>query len=583
MRLLGRILTIILAGIGLAVLVIIALATWAAVDSGPSLPDKVVLTLDLENAVVETVSDNPLAQLQIDGSYRLRDVIEALERAAADDRVTGLMATIGDASFGMARAQELRDAVMKFRQSGKPAVLFAETIGEFGAGTVEYYVATAFGQVWLQPSGDVSLTGFMAESPFLKGTFEKLEIKPQFSARHEYKSAIGMFTEQGFTKEHRESLTSLLDSWYTQASDGIAQARNLTPEAVRAAMDRAPLIAREALEAGLVDRLGYYDEALEAATVNGGEMVDIADYAAAAPTVETKDKIALIYGVGVIQRGKSQANPLSQSAVMGAETIAQALRDAVDDESVRAILFRVDSPGGSYVASDTVWREVQRAKAAGKPVIASLGEVAASGGYFVSMGANVVVAQPGSITGSIGVFAGKLALDEFWKKLGVSWDEVHIGANAPMWSANREFSPEAWARMEDILDRIYADFTAKAASGRGIDPQAMDRLARGRIWTGADARANGLVDELGGYGVALRLAKQAAGIPADQAVTVQQFPRPKAPLEFIAEIFRTGHVPSGGASAEMSRLVGLMRPLLRHLEAAEAAGGSLRMPPFEVR
>jgi protease-4 len=344
-------------------------------------------------------------------------------------------------------------------------------------------------------------------------------------------------------------------------------------------------MADESLAMGLVDRLGYYDEAKAAATVNGGEPLDVGEYAARAPQNKAKQKIALVYGVGAIQRGKSQANPLSNAPVMGAETVAKALRDAIDDQDVKAILFRVDSPGGSYVASDVVWREVQRAKTAGKPVIASLGDVAASGGYFVSMGANVVVAQPGTVTGSIGVFAGKIVLDDFWKKLGVHWDEVHSGENAPIWSTNREFTPEAWARMGEMLDRIYADFTTKAAAGRGLDPQSMDRLARGRIWSGAEARAQGLVDELGGYGVALRLAKEAAGIPVDQAVAVEQFPQPKAPLQFLLELLRTGRMPEGGASlsGDLARLAAILGPMLRALESWETRGPHLRMPHMDMR
>ncbi|HSV30060.1 MAG TPA: S49 family peptidase, partial [Candidatus Omnitrophota bacterium] len=359
MRRLGRYLMGFLAVIGLLTISIIGLIIWgvASHEGRPALPSQMVLTLDLEAEFNEASASDPLAKLTGDKTYALREVVRAIDAAAADQRVAGLFATMGQSKLGLAAAQEVRDAVARFKASGKPAVVFAETMGEFGNGTLEYYLASGFGQVWLQPSGDVGLTGFMAESPFFKGTFDMLGIQAQFGARHEYKSAIETFTEKSFSPQHKESLTTLLDSWMAQTVSGIAAARNMPAEKVRALVGN-PLLANEALSAGLVDKLGYRDEALTAAQGgNGRKEVDVRDYAAHAPAAKGTT-VAVITGAGAIKRGEAEDRFGDQE--FASATIAKAFRDAVDNPQVKAILFRVDSPGGSYVASDTVWHEVRR-------------------------------------------------------------------------------------------------------------------------------------------------------------------------------------------------------------------------------
>ncbi len=574
MRRIGRILVTFLAVSGFVFLGLTGLGIWAAIHmtggDGKDIPDRAVLSLDLDAQFRDTPESNPLAQLSGERSYSLRRAVEAVDRAAADKRVTGLFATLGHSGLGLAGRQDLRDAVIRFRAGGKPAVLFAETLGEGGSGTLDYYLASAFSQVWLQPSGDVGLTGLWVESPFIKGTLDLLGIKAQFSGRHEYKSAIDMFTETGFTPAHRENLGRLLDSWSEQIVAGIVAGRGLPEAKVRELMGKGPFLAGEALAAKLVDRVGYRDQAWDTLVGIGAdkaEEIDLADYADHLDHPRGT-KVALISGIGAIHRGESH-HGLDGDGDFGAQTVAEAFRDAVDDDKVKAILFRVNSPGGSYTASDTVHHEVARARAAGKPVVVSMGDYAASGGYFVSMGADRIIAAPGTITGSIGVFTGKVVLDEFWKKLGISWDEMHRGDNAGMWSANQPFSPQAKARIDALLDHIYADFTGKASEARGMDGARMDKLARGRIWTGADAKASGLVDGLGGWTEALAQLRQVAGLKADEPLTLVEFPRPRKPWEMLADSL-------GGESVAERRIVARLEPLLNAL--APAPGAQLRAP-----
>lgn len=580
MRLIGRILRTFLAIVGgFAVLLILVGVYVAATVGEEELPDKMVLTLDLDRGVTEVGSDNPLAQLAPGRPYALRDLVDVLDAAARDDRVTGLLAHVRGTRIGMARAQELRSAVLEFRRSGKPAVLFSESIGEFGAGTVEYFLASAFGQIWLQPSGDVSLTGFMIESPFVRGALQELGIEPQFAARHEYKTAAEILTEKELTPEGRSSLEGLLSAWYQQAGAAIAENRGLTVEKVDRLVDRAPLTAAEALEAKLVDRLGYRDEVEGYIKGAGAKFVDAAEFLRKAGRPhQSGTRIALIYGVGEVRSGEGRGSPLADGAVMAADTVAKAFDKAISDPTIRAILFRIDSPGGSYVASDTVWRQVTRAKAAGKPVVVSMGNIAASGGYFVGMAADRIIAQPGTVTGSIGVFSGKLVLNDFWGKLGINWDEVHRGANAPMWSMNQGFSESAWRRINALLDRIYQDFTAKAAQGRDIPAPRMDEVARGRIWSGSAAKEVGLVDDLGGLATALAHARELAGLASDAPVELVRLPAPKRPVELLLEMLGEDGFPLGIADRDVAALVDFVRPLARHVRSLGPTAGELRAP-----
>lgn len=584
MRRFGRILVGTLAVVGLLTLTLAGLIIWGLTHLDraiePPLPGRMVLALDLDAEFREAASADPLARLRGEKTYVIRDVVQAIDRAATDERVTGLFATLGKTKLSMAGAQELRDAVARFRAGGKPAVVFADTMGEFGGGTVDYYLASSFGQVWLQPSGDVGLTGFKVESPFIKGALDHLGITTEFGARHEYKGAIEIFTRTELSEQHRESLGALLDAWMAQTVDGIAAARRLPAEKVRALAGNGPLLATEALSAGLVDKLGYRDDAWAAAAGNGArpKEVDIADYGHRQDRAKGT-RIAVIAGVGAIQRGDDGG--AFEDKGFHSENVAKAFREAVDDAEVKAILFRVDSPGGSYVASDTVWHEVRRARAAGKPVVVSMGGAAASGGYFVSMGADRIVAHPGTITGSIGVFAGKFVLKDLWSKLGVRWDGVQRGDNAGIWSVNETFSPEAWERVNAMLDHVYADFTTKAAEGRGLSKEAMDSVARGRVWSGSDAHRLGLVDRLGGWAVAEEEVRGLLKLRPEDHLELVAFPKAKEPWEVVAKA-----LGGGSNAAEMralARVARVLEPVAERIEAVGGGAATLRLPPLDAR
>jgi protease-4 len=376
----------------------------------------------------------------------------------------------------------------------------------------------------------------MARATFLRGTLDKLGVIPRWDHRHEYKTAMNHLTETGFTPAHRESLDQVARSQFDQIVRGIAERRNIPEIDVAGLIDRGPFLAAAAQEAGLVDRLAYRDEVIAALKARVGadaRLLYLSRYARRTRKTRRRgDTVALIMGVGGIRRGRSGGfNPLAGGRPSaGSDTVAAAFRAAVKDKKVKAILFRVDSPGGSYVASDTIWREAVRARDAGKPVIVSMGNVAGSGGYFVAMGANKIVAQPGTITGSIGVLGGKPVTAGLRAKIGLSTDEVHTSSNATMWTDALDYSTGEWNKLQAFLDRVYDDFTAKVASGRGLAPEAVQEVAKGRIWTGEDAHRLGLVDELGGYLTALRMVRQAIGRPPEAPLSVRLFPPPVSGL-----------------------------------------------------
>lgn len=505
-------------------------------------PSGCVLELDLRAMPPETTSFDPLAI--ISGGSRptaLRDVVAAIYRAAEDPRVAGLIARVQLAASPTAAVQELREAIVAFT-AAKPSLAWAETY----PGTLSYYLASAFGEVWMQPAGSVGLIGFASNATFLRAAFDKAGIEPQFIARGEYKSAANRYTEHGFTEAHREAVTRMLQSLQEQVWEAVAASRELDAGALDALADRAPLLREEAVASGLVDRIGFRDEAYDRmAEMVGVEHVSeentpprlyVSRYAGAArsrlappvpsvPGRRAKPTVAVINIDGEIVdgRGGPQFLPFGVSTV-GSDTIASALREATADESVSAIVLRVNSPGGSVTAAETLWREVKRARKRGKAVVASMGAVAASGGYYVAVAADAIVASPATITGSIGVLTGKLVIRELLERLGVGLDTVRTNANADAWSIESPFTPEQRARREAEADLVYADFLERVAEGRNLTTEAVDRVAQGRVWTGADARERGLVDELGGLRAALRRAKVLAGLNEDADVRIVTYP-----------------------------------------------------------
>jgi protease IV len=500
-----------------------------------------ILELDLTEGLLDGQPTDPVSAVLSLRRAHMRDVLDGLRRARTDPRVTALIAKIGTQRLGLARCQELRDAVQAFRDAGKHTVAWTESFGETGRGTVPYYLASVFERIYMQPSGDLAITGVALEEPFFNEALHKLGVSPQFAKRHEYKSAANIMVEREYTPAHREMSERLVASIGEQLVAGVASSRGLTESRVRELIDQAPLVASEALDAGLIDGLAYRDEIyaeLRRRVDTGAEarLRYVSRYSRS-HTLTSRlplprphhDAIALIHGNGPIRLGRSGRSALpGQGAAIGSDTVGAAFRAAVADDKVKAIVFRVDSPGGSYVASDTIWREVVLARKAGLPVVVSMGNVAASGGYFVAAPADTIVAQPGTLTGSIGVVFGKQVVDGLMKRVGIGLGTVEQGAHARIYSATREFTAEEWARIDLFLDRVYADFTSKVATGRNLSAERVDELARGRVWTGADAHERGLVDELGGLDLAVELARKKARLP-DSAV-LRDFPH-ASPLD----------------------------------------------------
>jgi protease-4 len=544
----------------------------AIIGSKGKVPSKTILEANLEQPFLEYAPDTPTAKLLLKERFTLLDVVDSIDRGATDDRVVGMVARIGAAPMGIAQVQEIRDAVLRFRAHKKFAVAYSETFGEFGPGNGAYYLATAFDQIYLQPSGDVGLTGIMLESPFVKGTLSKLGVKFHGDHRYEYKNALNFFTESKYTAPHKEAMTAIMNSWFGQMKDAICQARQIAPEKFQSVVDAGPYLGKEAVDAKLVDGVAYRDEVYGKVKSRGGdgaELLYLNKYLDRAGRPHERGKtIALVFGVGGVTRGKSDYDPVQGSQNMGSETVAAAIRAAVADSNVKAILFRVDSPGGSYVASDTIWREVVNARKAGKPVIVSMGDLAGSGGYFVAMAADKIVAQPGTITASIGVLGGKMLTSGLWDKVGLSWDEVHQGASATMFTGTHDYTPAEWARFQAWLDRVYVDFTGKVAEGRKLPKEKVLEIAKGRIWSGQDAKNLGLVDELGGYDVALKLAKKAAGIPETDEVKVIVYPRPKTLLEALLQRRGADNSDKEAMAETLARILQEVQPIARELDAA---------------
>ncbi|MGH3365525.1 MAG: signal peptide peptidase SppA, partial [Nocardioidaceae bacterium] len=539
---------------------------------------RVLLELDLTRGLLESPPASPIEALRAVHVPSLRGVVEALRRAVGDDQVVGLVAHVGAKQPTLAQSNELRAAVAAFRSTGRPTVCWSETYGELGPGNVGYHLASAFDEVWIQPSGDVGLVGVTAQAVFLRDTLDKLGVQPQISQRHEYKSAAETFLRSSMSDANREMVTRLVDSAMDTLVRDVASGRGLDEAAVREAIDEAPLSAEEAVARKLVDRVGYRDEVYRELNERLGEpeLKYVERYgkgglAQAGASVARRGKpvVAVVHAAGPIHLGRSSSTPLSGRSV-GSDSIGSALRAAAKDDSVKAMVLRVDSPGGSYVASDTIRREVLALRRTGRPVVASMANVAASGGYYIAMPADRVLASAGTITGSIGVLAGKQVIREMLERAGVRRESVTDGRYADMFSSDRPFDEEEWQRLESWLDRVYDDFTSKAAEDRGMPVEDLRAVARGRVWTGSDALDHGLVDELGGLERAVQVACERAGVDRGE-VELRTMPKPK-PLERL--------LPAENSESPAAASFGDGLPLLDGLLAAAGLSsyGVLSMP-----
>ncbi len=535
----------------------------------PGLPGEFVLELNLEDGLVEAFPDDPLLMTLERRRLRVRDVVEAIDEAGRDERVRGLLVRGVGGLSGWGTTEELREAVAGFRATGKAAVVFADTFGELSPGQLSYYLATGFDEIYLQPSGEVGLAPLAVEAPFLRGLLDRYEVLPRFDRREDYKDAVEFLTEREFTSEAREATTRLLASLEESLIDAIASGRDISREMARVALQEGPYLAREALEAGLVDRLGYLDEAREGMRERIGDDVDqvaLDSYLERGRRGWNRGpRVALVYGVGSIHRGRSGYDPLTGGSSLGSSTVSNHLREAAADPSVEAILFRVDSPGGSWVASDQVRREIQRARDGGTPVVVSMGDLGASGGYVVSMDADRIVAHPSTFTGSIGVVAGRLVTRDWFESIGIDWDRVQASEGTEFYSVVDDFSPEAWERFQAFLDRIYEDFMEGVAEGRGMTVQEVQEVAGGRVWSGRDAADAGLIDRLGGFGVALDEIRELLDLEPGTELDVALYPEERTLFQLLLE---EGRGMGASSTGPVGELFAVLRPVLRW--AAEA-------------
>ncbi|HZC71071.1 MAG TPA: signal peptide peptidase SppA [Jatrophihabitans sp.] len=538
-----------------------------------------LLELDLTSTPIEVEPDDVLGKLRSRHRPRLRGVLRALHEAGDDAKVLGIVVKVGGGVLPWATMQELRAGLQVFGKSGKPVVAWAETFGEGGNGTADYALATGCSEIWLQPSGELGLMGVAAETTFLRGALDKLGVEPQLDQRYEYKNAADRVMRTEFTPEHREAVDRVVASIWDVAVDAIGAGRSLEASAVREVSERAPLSAAEAVDAGLIDRLGYRDEVYSELRKRVGDVqLLFADQWAPRRTAATlvkrqREYVALVEGHGEIVVGRSRGTP--RGPIMGGSTVAAALRTARENERVRAVLFRVDSPGGSAVASDTIWREVLLTRQAGKPVVVSMASLAGSGGYYIACPADVIVAQPSTITGSIGVVGGKVVVSELLERhLGLNTGAVEHGGSARMFSLRRGFSEDERARLGAMLDRVYADFVQKVADARGMSYDDVHAIARGRIWSGADAVGNGLVDLLGGLRDATDIARQRGGLPSDA---------PLRPAVHIPPIERLRRPRSSDDPRAAAATTGWGDLTALAVSLGLPAAGPLRMPAVTLR
>lgn len=551
--------------------------------TAPPLAQSIVLTADLTGGLGDKADADAMSRLLFGDSATLRDFVDAIDRAADDPRVKSLYVELGDDSLGLAKTQQVRDTIARFRAKGKFVVAFADTFGEGGPGTRPYYLATACNEIWLQPLGEVGLTGLRSETPFFKGLFDKLGIVADFEHREEFKTAMNSLTETQMTAPQREEIEGLLTSIWGQISGDIATARKIAPETLATLVDNAPLSATDAQKAGLIDWIGYRDQAQAEARVHAGgsaKFMTFTKYLQAAGRPNASgSRIALIYGTGLITRGSSTAGELTDEDQFTARSIGRAFTAASRDKDVRAIIFRIDSPGGSATASETMWRDVEEAERRGKPVIVSMGDVAASGGYYVAAPADKIVAEPATLTGSIGVLAGKLALGGLMQKLGITSDAAQRGANSGMFSAAEDFTAAERQRLDAELDDTYAGFKNHVAAGRHLSPDQVEAVAKGRVWSGHDAKGNGLVDALGGYETAYDLAREAAKLPAGAPIDIVVYPRERGLIAKLGARLRGDTNDDDSVFGGLQRGVNALRFMLAAVELATEDPGLLRMPP----
>jgi len=515
---------------------------WVVVGREPSVSSNSTLVMRLNTDLREAAPDDVVRQV-LSGAPppTLRTVVDDLRKAKVDKRIGAVLIRPSQLSAPFwGKVQEVRDAILDYRRSGKPAIAFLDYADDRA-----YYLATACDRIFLMPTSQVDLNGLATYEVFVRGTLDKIGAYPDFLHVGQYKTAANQLTETGYTPAHREMSESLNRDMYDQLVRGVAEGRKKTEEDIRALIDNGPFLAADALKAGLVDELAYEDQIDDKMKLPGGKLrrLEQKDYSKISLTslgLNRGPKIAVIQAVGAIVSGESGFDAIN-GAVLGSETLIRNIRDARADGSVKAIVLRVDSPGGSAIASDAIWRELAltRDENPKRPLVASMSDLAASGGYYIAMAAPYIVSQPGTLTGSIGVITGKIVTGGTWQKVGANIESVHNGKNAEINSPARPFNESERAKVQAGIDAFYDTFVEKAAQSRHMPPEKLNSLAQGRVWTGRQAKQVGLVDALGGLDAALAVAKQRAGIAPDASVEVVFYPPKRSVYEMIAQSFKS--------------------------------------------
>jgi protease IV len=533
-------LTVLFTVLGLAVFISILGFALLYVLFGrePAVPARSTLVLRVGGDLTEIEPADVFGYLRGARTPTIRTVIDSLRKAKVDTRIRAvLLKPTGFSSPFWGKVQELREAVIDFRKSGKPIYAYLEYGGDR-----EYYLATAADKVFLMPSSPLDLVGVASYELFLRGTLDKIGATPDLHHVGTYKTAVNTFTQKGFTPAHREMDESLNRDLYEQIVRGIADARKKKDEDIRRLIDDGPFMPEDALRAGLVDDIAYEDQVDD--KLRAGERVtrvegdEYARVGATSLGLNKGPRIGVIYAAGAITGGKSGFDPVN-GAVAGSDTLIEYIRRARRDASLRAIILRIDSPGGSATASDAIWREltIARQEKADRPLVASMSDLGASGGYYIAMPAQVIVAEPSTLTGSIGIFGGKIVTGGVYEKLGARIESTSVGKHAEINSPARPYSPDELKKLREQLQSFYDQFVEKAADSRHTTPEKIDALAQGRVWTGRQAKENRLIDELGGLDYAVAIAKQRAKIPADSEVELVVYPPRKSFYELVSDEF----------------------------------------------
>ncbi|MCB1563029.1 MAG: signal peptide peptidase SppA [Alphaproteobacteria bacterium] len=543
----------------LSIMTGVMIANMAAKSGGvPKLPDEMVLFLDLDQGLTERPQAKGFADQFGPSEPSVRDIVNMIDTATRDERVHGILARVEGGQFGMSHVYEVRAALKRFREAGKFTYIYSTSYGDAGGGLSLYYLASAFEQIWVQPMGIVAITGMSAEMPFFRKVLDKIGVQPQFFKRKDYKTAYENLTNEEMSAENREMMTRLVGDIREEILKEIPADRGMGPAQFERLVHKGLFPAPEALKAGLVTRVDYGDVLLgtirekmgyDRDSNEIGFFVNIPHYMAGLKHEKTepgeaghkarKPSVALVYAAGMIMPsgGRNAAAPVfMNSEVAAADEIGPAITEAAEDKNIKAIVLRIDSPGGSPVASETILHAVERAQNKGKKVIVSMGPVAASGGYWIAAYADRIFVTPTTLTGSIGVLGGKFATQDLSEKLGVSWDGVSWGENAGMWSVNTPFSESEAARINVMLDQVYDGFLERVSKGRKMSIESVDKIAGGRVWTGKRAVEIGLADEIGGLENALDYVAQSLGQADRHALNVVIMPEPKTAIEKFLEL-----------------------------------------------